>query len=422
VLFVLATVLSTVLTVLLAVTGCVVALLALYQLALAGAAFFYRPPRGDGAGRPVGRVAIVVPAHDEATVITRCVRSLLEQEDAPERYDVVVVADNCTDDTAGVARAAGADVLVRDDPSARGKGHALRWAFERLMAGPQPPDAVAVVDADSNADPRFLASLLAPFERGADAAQGESLLEGEASAGAAFRAAAFLLVNRVRPAGRAVLGLPCHLAGNGMLFSREALAGTPWGAFTSAEDAEYAIQLRLNGVAPVFAGGAILWSPAAPSAAAAKEQQLRWEGGKIHLARTRIPELLGTAVRKRRLDLVDAALELAMPPLGLLAAAAMAGAVLAIPLAATGVVGWAAAVPWIVALLAVPLYVLVGLRAARAPGWAYRALLRTPVFLVTKAFALGRTFRFRGDTWVRTVRAEEEQGRDPDGDDPGRRP
>jgi len=421
VLFLFATVLSTALTVLLAVTGCLVALLALYQLALACAAFFYRPASDDGARRLPGRVAIVVPAHDEATVITRCVRSLLEQDYERERYEVVVVADNCTDDTAEVARAAGADVLVRNDALARGKGHALRWAFERLLAAPQPPDAIAVVDADSNADPRFLASLLAPFERGADAVQGESLLEGEASPGAAFRAAAFLLVNRVRPAGRAVLGLPCHLAGNGMLFSREALTSTPWGAFTSAEDAEYAIQLRLNGVAPVFAGGAILHSPAAPSAAAAREQQLRWEGGKIHLARTRIPELLQTAVRRRRPDLLDAALELAMPPLGLLAALAMAGAAVAILLAALDVVGWGAAAPWIVAILAVPLYVLVGLRAARAPGWAYRALLRTPLFLVTKAFALGRTFRFRGDTWVRTVRAEEEQARE-EGDDPGRRP
>jgi 1,2-diacylglycerol 3-beta-glucosyltransferase len=407
----LASVLTTSLTALVALGGAIVAILCLYQVTLAVAAFFYRDDRPGAVGRQRrGRLTVLVPAHNESAVIARCIRSLRNQTYEPRGYDVVVVADNCTDDTAAVAEAEGADVLVRADADARGKGYALRWAMDRLLAASSAPDAVVVVDADSEADERFLATLASRYEGGADAVQGESLLEGEASPRAALRAAAFLLVNRTRPAGRAALGLPSHLAGNGMLFSRELLARIPWDAYTSAEDAEYALQLRSKGIRPVFARGAILRSPAAPTADAAKEQQLRWEGGKLHLARTRALQLLRTATRTRNLGLVDAAVELAIPPLGILTALAAAGAALATALALLDVAESIALAPWLVALVAIPVYVLVGLRAANAPGWAYRSLLRAPALVAMKTLRLGRAFRFRGDRWVRTLRAEEDAG------------
>src|SRR5207244_1957352 len=98
-------------------------------------------------------------------------------------------------------------------------------------------------------------------------------------------------------------------------------------AFTSTEDIEYAVKLRAAGIRPAFAAGAIVDSPTAPTAEAATQQQLRWEGGKVHVARTQIPRLVAAAVRTGRLSLLDAAVELAVPPLGLLAAAAIAGTV-----------------------------------------------------------------------------------------------
>jgi hypothetical protein len=348
-----------------------------YQLALALAAFRYRPPQRTGDAL---RLCVLVPAHDEAGSVAGCVESLLSQDYPGDRYEVVVVADNCSDDTAARAEAAGARVLVRTDPSARGKGQALRWAFDRILVEPDAPDAVVVVDADATADPSFLGALVAPLAAGAGAAQGESLLTEDGTPGSALRAAAFLLVNRVRPAGRAVLGLACHLAGNGMLIRREVLLANPWEAFTSTEDLEYGLMLRRRGIAPRFAGGAILRSPTAPNAAAARQQQLRWEGGKVHLARRWVGPLLAAAVRERRPDLVDAVVELLVPPLGLLAAGAAGGsvAVTAVVLA-DGAEAWAV-VPWVVGLAAIPAYVLLGLRAARAPASATVRLPVAPVF------------------------------------------
>jgi cellulose synthase/poly-beta-1,6-N-acetylglucosamine synthase-like glycosyltransferase len=350
---------------------------------------------------------VVVPAHDEAEQIAACVASLRRDAYPEGRVEVVVVADNCSDDTAAVAEAAGARVLVRDDPSLRGKGHALRFAFDRLLAEQPPPDAVAVVDADAEADPGFLRALTAPYRRGADAVQGESLLRGDGSAASELRAAAFLLVNRARPAGRAALGLPCDLTGTGMLFARATLAANPWDAYTSAEDLEYSIRLRLAGTDTAYARDAVVRSPAAPNARAAEAQRLRWEGGKLHVARARIPELVRRGLAERRPSLLEAAFALAVPPLGLLAGGAAAGCGAALVLVATGLADGAVLVVWATALGAIPVFVLVGLRAAEAPAEAYRALATAPLFVVRKLRALPRLLAFSADTWVRTERAGE---------------
>jgi hypothetical protein len=399
-------VLRLVLEVVLGAAGVLVALVAGYLLVLAVAALLAgRRMRDRGAvTRPVPRLAVVVPAHDEAELIARCVRSLLAQSYPRERYHVVVVADNCEDETAAEARAAGALVLVRDDPALRGKGRALRWAMDRLLGGPWAPDAIAVVDADSVAEPGFLQALVRPYERGADCVQGESLLIEDGSSQSALRAAAFLLVNRVRPAGRAAIGLPGTLAGNGMLFAADLLRWYPWNAFTSAEDVEYAVTLRAAGVRPVFAAGAVLHSFGAPNAHAAEAQELRWDGGKLHLIRSRVPGLLRRAVLERRPGLLDLALELCVPPLGLLTAVAAAGLCVTGVLTATGLVAPAVLVPWLVAIAAIPVFVLVGLVAGRAPASAYRSLGRAPLLVWRKARRLTRLARFEPESWVRTER------------------
>lgn len=382
--------------------GLPLAALAWYQLTLAFAAFFAR----DGAppGPPTTRVAVVVPAHDEEVMIERCVRSLCEQDYPRELFEIVVVADNCTDATAARAQAAGARVLTRTAPDDRGKGRALRWAFDRLARELPAPDAFVVVDADSVAAPSLVPGLVRRFEAGAAAVQGESLLFDGGTPRAALRAAAFLLINRVRPSGRAVLGRPTRLAGNGMLLGRDLLAAHPWNAFSTTEDLEYSVELRTAGIGVAFARGAIVQSPVAPTGTAALEQQLRWEGGKLHFMRTSLPRIAARAVRERRLDLLDEALELAMPPLGLLVLLAGGGAAVAAALVSIGAApGWAVG-SWCAALAAVHLYVLVGLRAAKAPLSAYRAIIRAPVVVLAKLRHLRRFASFRADSWVRTER------------------
>jgi cellulose synthase/poly-beta-1,6-N-acetylglucosamine synthase-like glycosyltransferase len=379
----------------LAILGGLLALGALYLLAPAAVALFYRERTRGVSGET--DVVVLVPAHDEEDTVAHCVQAFENQTYRRERFHVVVIADNCTDKTAAVAANAGAEVLVRNEPDSRGKGRALRWALDELLARDDRPGAFVVVDSDSTPDAGLLTGLVSRLEAGAQAVQGESLIVGDGSPAQELRAAAFLLVNRARPTGRAMLGLPANLAGNGMLFSTQLLAERPWSAYSSTEDVEYGLELRAAGIKPVFARGAIVWSPAAPHGRAAEAQQLRWEGGKLHLARTLVPRLLAKGQ-------VDAAIELAIPPLGYLAAGAATVTAAGVVLAWLDVVDFWAVIPAAVALAAIPVYVVVGLVAAKAPRAAYVALAHAPGFVARKALRAHRLLRFKPDSWVRTER------------------
>jgi 1,2-diacylglycerol 3-beta-glucosyltransferase len=385
--------------------GSLSALAALYLLVLAVAARIarpvYLPPR---AGQ---RLTVVIPAHDEEALIGRCVASLRAQEYPSSAYDIVVIADNCTDGTATVAAEAGARVLVRDNPEVRGKGAALRWAFDVLLSEALPPDALVVVDADSVADPKMLAGLAACLDGGAQVVQAEYLaLAEDTSMIAELRAAAFLLFHRVRFKGRAALGLPCSLVGNGMLFSRRVLEDHPWNAFTSVEDLEYSIDLRLAGIGPAFAGNATVRGPVSAGGSAARTQRLRWEGGRVHVVRTRLPKLLFAVLGRGRWSQLDAAIDLMVPPLGVLAALAVVSAVATGLLVGFHVLPAIALIPPLVAVGAISGFVLIGLWAAGAPTSTFKALGLAPFMVASQ---LADRLRLLGglgaDRWERTARS-----------------
>jgi len=392
------------------VAGSAGAGLGIYLVALAIAALF--PPRRVTVAQsaPAATIAVIVPAHNEERLIARCIASLRAQDYPARLYRTVVVADNCSDRTAEVAANAGAEVMSRTSaPGARGKGQALRWAMDALLSASHPPDAVVVVDADSVCDPGMLTALQNKRAEGHQVVQADySLFVEVGSPRSELVGAAFLLFHRVRFTGRARLGMAANLVGNGMLFSRAILDQHPWSAFTGTEDLEYSLQLRLHGVAPAFAPEARVSGPGSATRSGAVHQRLRWEGGRFHAVRAYLWPLVRTAAVQRDPRLLDAALDLATPPLSLLAIALAAGATAT---AATiffhAAPAWAIA-PWLVGLACVLAFVLIGLRAVRAPGSTWRALARTPVFLGWKAMTYIKLARgFDASLWVRTDRMGE---------------
>ncbi len=403
----------TAVTILFGLAGGLAALPSLYLLSLALAAVALRPrplPRADP-----GQLAVVVPAHNEAELIGRCVRSLFAQTYPSGSYTVIVVADNCTDETAACARKAGAGVMVRDEPAARGKGQALRWAMDRILVGPEPPDAVVVVDADSLAHPELLWELEAERAAGAEVVQAEYLVADEnGSTQSELVALAFLLFHRVRLGGRRALGLPANLVGNGMLLTRMVLERHPWSAVSGAEDLEYSIHLRLAGVRPVFAPAAHIYGPMPNEKAAAESQRLRWEGGRYLMVRRWLVRLIAEAWNRRDWYLLDAAVDLAVPPLGLLLVVLLCGLALASAFGVAGLIAVAAVMPWIFATAAFVGFVAVGLRAAGAPTSSYLTLLRrAPAYLLRKLFVYLKILRGEGlGTWVRTQRPGEGSRKD----------
>ncbi|HKA09597.1 MAG TPA: WecB/TagA/CpsF family glycosyltransferase [Candidatus Dormibacteraeota bacterium] len=374
--------------VLLTILGLPGTLAGLYLLTVALASFRSIPPAATTDVRP--RLAVLVPAHDEEALIGRCLTSLSEQTYPRELYRVVVIADNCSDGTSLIASASGAEVMERHDARALGKGYALRWAMDRLLAEESPPDGVVVVDADSIADRDMLAGLAAALATGAEAAQAEyQVLTADASVPSRLVAAAFLLFHRVRLGGRAALGLPSSLVGNGMLFSRRLLATVPWNAFTGVEDLEYTINLRMAGFGPRFVSSARLMGPVPHGYAGMRGQRLRWEGGRWDVVRRRLGPLLDHGLR-RDPRVLDAVIDLAVPPLGLLAMVAVAGT--AMTAAAVGLrlaSAWSL-FAWLLTDAALAGFVLLGLWSAGAPAAVWLALIASPRFLLWKVLTYAR--------------------------------
>ena len=166
---------------------------------------------------------------------------------------IVVVADNCSDRTAAVVRAAGIEVWERVEPLERGKRYALEWGFSRLLDDSW-VQAVCVIDADCEISPNLLSALAARLGGRAEAVQAPYLISNaDASDAAALRWAGFALFNVVRPLGCDRLGLSSGLAGTGMAFSRGLLLRSPWRAFSYAEDREQHMRWVLDGARVEFA-------------------------------------------------------------------------------------------------------------------------------------------------------------------------
>jgi hypothetical protein len=347
-------------------------------------------------------LVVLVPAHNEEDLVGRCVAGLLTQTLPRRQYRVVVIADNCSDATARVAIAAGAEVWVRTDPEATGKGAALAWAFRRTFSETDPPDAVVVVDADSKPDLDFLRALEAELSHGAEVVQADYVTPPETRTDV-LRTLAICLFNRVRNRGRAALGLPVPLLGNGMLFNRR-VAELGWNARSAVEDLEFSLLLRVAGVRPRFATRALVWGKL-PERGGETVQRLRWEGGRLHLARRFLPRLVREAAARRDGGLLDAAIDLAVPPLTVLALLEAAGVSVTAPLALIGAIGVPASVLWALASALLVFHVLLGSKLA-GPQWSLLgAVGAAPGFL---AWKLGVYFRLlRGHdpaVWIRSRR------------------
>jgi cellulose synthase/poly-beta-1,6-N-acetylglucosamine synthase-like glycosyltransferase len=372
-----------------------------YLLLLLGFAAKAYPTRRVRHGSPL-RIAVLIPAHDEESVVEACVASLTAQDHPADRRAVIVIADNCADATAARARTAGAAVWERDDPEHPGKGQAVAWALARLLDEDLDIDAVAMVDADCVASRNFLATLDVALRGGAAAVQvAYDVANPEASPSAGLRWAGFALMHRVRPRGRRALGLSADLFGSGMAFRTELLRAHPWQSYSITEDAEYHLQLVRAGIRVAFRDDASVSSPMPTTFQGAREQQLRWESGNANLARQTSRELVFDGVRRGDVHLMHAGFEqLALPQTALLSLnAATTGLAVALRSRRLTRLGLALSAGQ-------ALYVVGGLRVAGAPPAVYRALRSAPELVARKLPLLARIGRGRGTTkWTRTERS-----------------
>ncbi|HEY3990185.1 MAG TPA: glycosyltransferase family 2 protein [Acidobacteriaceae bacterium] len=341
---------------------------------------------------PLG-LMVIVPAHNEQLLLSRCVQSLLA--DLPLGSSVLVVAHNCTDNTAQVAVDSGAEVLMLNDDGGQGKSAALRAGFRHAIA--RGARVLAVVDADSLVAPGFSAAIAEVLMDGAEAFQARYIvLGGEDEATSRLTALGFLGFNVIRPRGRAWLGMSAGIFGNGFGFRSSVLERVPYEANSLVEDLEYHLRLVDAGIRVEFLKNATVSSEMPQNSAAASSQRARWEGGRLRVARIWLPRLLRRALAGR-LSLLEPALDLASLPLA--SEVVLLATCLLLP------------VPWlrIYALAAFGVVLAyVAVAAAEGNGWwsALRTLLSVPRYILWKLRILPRTLASsRPDAaWIRTER------------------
>ena len=345
---------------------------------------------------------IIVPAHNEAAVIARTVASLRKIDWPAERFRIIVCADNCTDETAAKARAAGASVIERHDPTRRGKGYALDFAFQSSRAAGL-ADAVVIIDADAEVSPNLLEAIAARLERGVQAVQVHyGVLNPMASWRTRLITIAKGAVHIVRSRARERLGLSCGIRGTGWCVTHQLLQAVPYQAFSLTEDLEYGIELGLAGYRVAYADEADCDAEMVSNEQSARAQRQRWERGRFQLMRSKTWPLLKAAVRRPSAVCLDLAFDLLVLPISYV------GLIIVAMLAVAG-----AAAPWfsgmqvwlyLGAACAVSLmcYVLRGWQLSTIGLIGVLDLARAPGFLLWKLQLLVRTQKSKG--WERTDR------------------
>lgn len=348
--------------------------------------------------------AILIPAHNEASGIAATVAAL--QFAAPGSR-ILVVADNCTDETSDIAKLAGAETIIRRDPDNLGKGFAL--AFGRDYLAENPPDAVIVIDADCRLSEGSAARLIAKAISSDEPVQSVNLLEAEVDASPLVGISNFAMIvkNLVRARGLSRIGGGALLFGTGMAF--------PWTLFSrldlatsyAVEDIQLSLSLARKGIRISFEDRALVTSPAA-SVADSKGQRRRWEHGFLQAAAANGLPLLFEGMRKRSAHLFVIGAHMMVPPLAMLMMLSLGAIIVSGLLSFSS--GQYAPLGILLASFAAAMIILLAAwwREGRA-NLSIRSLLLIPFYIVWKIPIYFGFFTSRQTDWNRTRREGEKR-------------
>ena len=261
-------------------------------------------------------ITVLVPAHNEEKVIGRALTALVPQLTVKDQ--LVVIADNCTDNTAKLSCQLGATVIERNDHLNRGKGYALDYGLRFIESNP--PQVVAIVDADCVVQPDSINQIALEVMKTDRPVQAVYLMESAATSNPhnLISALAFKIKNLVRPTGLARLNLSCLLTGTGMAFPWTAISQVSLASGNIVEDMQLSVDLALAGNAPKFCPQAKVLGILPQKEQAANSQKKRWTHGHLKTILTQCPKLVKESIVQRRFDLFAIALDLFILPLSLL--------------------------------------------------------------------------------------------------------
>ena len=262
------------------------------------------------------KVVVLIPAHNESIVIAETIKSILPQLLNEDR--LVVVADNCIDDTALIAKNLGADVIERTSQSDRGKGFALDFGLQHVRN--KPTDVVVIIDADCRVFPNSIENLAYACVKYQRPIQSLNLMFAgpNPTLKAMVAQFAWLVKNKVRPLGLKALGMPCQLMGTGMAFLWDDIIYSKLASGHIVEDMKLGIDFARARKAPMFLQEALVTSVFPLTVEATKSQRTRWEHGHLSVIFNEVPSLLFDAIKTKNIELIVLACDLLIPPLAVL--------------------------------------------------------------------------------------------------------
>jgi glycosyltransferase involved in cell wall biosynthesis len=346
-------------------------------------------------------VGIIVPAHNEALGLAQTIRSIQPQLTAQDR--LVVVADNCTDNTADIARSLGAVALERFNEVDRGKGFALDHGMQFFKDNP--PEVVIIIDADCEISKDLIhqislrcVDLQRPIQ-----ANYEMRFPAKGGVKQQVMEFAWIVKNTVRPMGYHYLGFPCQLMGTGMAFLWRDLSQCHLANGHLVEDMKLGLDLAGMGKAPSFYAQASVKSYFPTSEQGIASQRLRWEHGHLGLIFKAFPHYLRIALEQKNGLLLAQVLDLMVPPLALLLMATLGFWVVALTLWFTLNEGLLAMVMTL-ALLGLAFGILIAWYCFARTIISFKTLLMAPLVLLMKLPLYLKFMVSRQVDWVRSKR------------------
>lgn len=258
------------------------------------------------------KFAIVIPASDDNKVIAKSLYSISGMVYPKNMYDLIVLADNCTDSSIKIARNLGATVLERSNNLKNSKSSSLQWAIDQILSWDKNYDAVVLFDSNSLVSGNYLEVMNYYLEQGNKVVQSSGLIPPKTEGWTEIEWIGFLLDNYVKPMGRKVLGLGVGLLGTGMCFTTEVLRQIPWRTPSLADDFGYELTLYLKGVKIEFSPEAYAWIQR-PKAKTGKLQRYQWPFSSYPIIRKYAFKLLAAAFRKKPVKYFDRFIDLITP-------------------------------------------------------------------------------------------------------------
>ena len=287
----------------------IVAFFTIYYTVIAIFGMWHRKEKN--LAEPKSKFAIVIPAHNESVVIGELLDNLKKLKYPSNLYDIFVIADNCTDKTAEIAKEYGAEVLERENKEEIGKGYAMDWAFPKIFELNRNYDAFCVFDADNLVHLDFLKVMNTRLLKGEKVMQGYLSAKNPVDTWVSGTfAIAFWVVNHLWHLGKYNIGLSSCLGGTGMCIASDIIKKYGWGCDCLTEDMEFSMKCLSHGIRTCWVHDAIIYDEKPLSLMASCKQRKRWAQGQFDCSERYIPILFKEGIRRRNIVMLDGIMQL----------------------------------------------------------------------------------------------------------------